>query len=205
LLIKWIRQIDSRAMLILGPVPRSGKDEVFYHYLTGKETFRIPAEKVPNAAGVRRVMARCGGPSGEYADIVSTQPDLSRLKGGWIVGGYLSNWISSELPAFLNSGFRVVQDLLRTSMTEAADILLPAAAWVEKDGCWENHQGKIQPFNAAVPPPHDVRREGDVYYRLLGRPGLYSATVVRREMGEPFVSVVSPPEKEAKSEEFQEL
>ena len=27
---------------------------------------------------------------------------------------------------------------------------LPAAAWAEKDGCWENHAGRIQAFSAAI-------------------------------------------------------
>ncbi|HZK81517.1 MAG TPA: hypothetical protein VFC46_10630, partial [Humisphaera sp.] len=59
----------------------------------------------------------------------------------------------------------------------------------EKDGSWENFQGKIQPFLSAVAPPDGARREGDVYYSLLGRDGLYNAQNVRNEMGEPFASI----------------
>jgi anaerobic selenocysteine-containing dehydrogenase len=72
---------------------------------------------------------------------------------------------------------------------------LPSAAWAEKDGCWENYQGKIQPFVAAVPPPEGSRREGDVYYRLLGRSGFYDAAAVRAEMGGPFADVKLPDSK----------
>src|SRR5689334_24243068 len=46
-----IRQIDPQAVLVLGPVPTAASDDVFKNSLTGKETFRIKAEKVPNAAG----------------------------------------------------------------------------------------------------------------------------------------------------------
>jgi NADH-quinone oxidoreductase subunit G len=205
LLGQWIREIDPQAVLILGPVPRTDQDEVFYHYITHKETFRIQAEKVPNAAGIRRVMRMLGGPTAEYPDVVANRPELEKLKGGWIVGGYLSNWMPADPPALLNRGFRVVQDILPNTLTHSADLIVPAAAWAEKDGCWENYQGKIQPFKAAVAPPQGIRREGDVYYRLLHRPGLYSAQAVRRDMGEPFASIETPVEIEAKSEEFQEM
>jgi anaerobic selenocysteine-containing dehydrogenase len=80
-------------------------------------------------------------------------------------------------------------------LTARADVVLPAAAWAEKDGCWENFAGKIQGFAAAVPPPEGVRREGDVYYKLLGRAGLYNAQAVRSEMGEPFPAVELPGEE----------
>src|SRR5262249_49730063 len=81
------------------------------------------------------------------------------------------------------------QDILPSSLTQSADVLIPAAAWAEKAGCWENFAGKIQAFDAAVPPPDGAMREGDVYYKLLGRMGFYNAGDVRAEMGEPFASV----------------
>ena len=48
---------------------------------------------------------------------------------------------------------------------------------------------------APVPAPEGARRAGDVYYAILGRPGLYNADAVRTEMGEPFASVKLPAEK----------
>jgi NADH-quinone oxidoreductase subunit G len=131
---------------------------------------------------------------------------LANLKGGWIVGGYLSNWIPLESPDFLRKGFRVVQDILPTSLSVSADILLPAAAWAEKSGTWENHQGKLQPFDAAVPPPEGAKREGDVYYTLLARPGMYHAESVRQEMGLPFAAVTAPAAPKAEpAPQFVEL
>jgi len=207
LLGKAIRAADPQAVLILGPVPNAGKDEVFHNYLTGKQTFTIKGEKVPNAAGIRRVMVMLGGASATWEDVVSnSKPELARLKGGWIVGGYLSNWIGAELPSLLRSGFRVVQDILPNALVAAADVVLPAAAWAEKDGCWENHAGKIQPFTAAVMPPDGARREGDVYYNLLNRPGIYNAEVVRQEMGQPFAELKLPSDAEVEAApQFVEL
>jgi NADH-quinone oxidoreductase subunit G len=106
----------------------------------------------------------------------------------------------------LKSGFRVVQDLLPTALSESADILLPGAAWAEKDGCWENYAGAIQPFAAAIAPPEGVMRDGDVYLSLLARTGLYNAANIREGMGEPFASVKFSSEHEhAAPMEFAEL
>jgi NADH-quinone oxidoreductase subunit G len=207
LLSTYLRSIDPQAVLILGPVPTTGQDEVFTHYLTKKETFRIKAEKVPNAAGIRRVIDQRGGPRGDWDGFVAGTLDVyKKLKGGWTVGGYLSTWLSKDQPAQLKKGFRVVQDILPSSLADAADVLLPAAAWAEKDGCWENHAGKVQAFTAAVRPPEGARREGDVYYNLLGRPGLYHAPSIRAEMGSVFAGVKAPTGKEVEPAfEFAEL
>lgn len=195
LLGKLIRQIDPKAVLVTGPVPTT-QDEVFKHYLTGKQTFVIKGEKVPNAAGVRRVIEMLGGPKASYAELVKSEaPELKKLKGGWIVGGYLQDWISKdakEQPALFKRGYRVVQDILPNSLVSVADVVVPAAAWTEKEGCWENYNGVVQVFLPAVATPEGVVQEGEVYHQLLGRPGRYSASAVRSEMGEPFASAKLP-------------
>ena len=210
LLGKYIRSIDPQAVLVLGPVPSTGQNETFKHYISGKTTFTIQGEKVPNAAGIRRVIALLGGPNTDFPGMVAAEKaELKKLKGGWIVGGYLSNWLpadAKQAPALFGKGYKVVQDILPTTVADRADVLLPAAAWAEKDGCWENFAGKIQPFVAAVAPPEGTRREGDVYYQLLGRAGFYIADDVRAEMGEPFAMVKLPDlDAKAPEPEFVEL
>src|SRR4051794_3990918 len=87
LLGKYIRSIDAQAALILGPVPTAGSDDVFKHYDSGKETFRIKAEKVPNAAGIRRVMDLLGGPRATFDELANPSDQLKKLHGGGVVGG----------------------------------------------------------------------------------------------------------------------
>jgi len=195
LLGKLIRSIDPQAILVMGPVPATAEDEVFKNSFNGKVTFTIKAEKVPNAAGIRRVIEMLGGPTTKWEDFVKgATPELKKLKGGWIVGGYLSAWVTKEAPPQFKKGFKVVQDILPSTITDSADVLLPSASWAEKGGCWENYAGKIQAFDAAIAPPNDSMREGDVYYKLLGRSGFYNADDVRGEMGEPFATVKLPAE-----------
>ncbi len=126
LLGKYLRSIDPQAVLALGPVPTVGQNEVFKHSMTGKTTFTIQAEKVPNAAGIRRVIALLGGPTATLEELAAN----ANLKGGWIVGGYLSSWVTDALK--LPKGFKVVQDILPSSISDRADVLLPATAWAEK-------------------------------------------------------------------------
>jgi NADH-quinone oxidoreductase subunit G len=201
-----IRELDPEAVLVLGPVPTTGQNEVFKHSISGKKTFEIQAEKVPNAAGIRRVLALLGGPQLPFDELVkpkSTNPVVTKLKGGWIVGGYLSEWVGS---ATFPRGFKVIQDILPNKVVDSADVVLPAASWAEKDGSWENHAGKIQPFTAAVPPLEGTRREGDVYLNLLSRREMYSADAIRKEMGEPFSAVtVEGPKVEESAFAFAEL
>jgi anaerobic selenocysteine-containing dehydrogenase len=145
------------------------------------------------------VLAMLGGPQAAFDDLGGN----TRLKGGWIVGGYLSEWIGK---ATFPRGFKVVQDILPNKLTETADVLLPAALWAEKDGSWENYSGHIQPFGAAIAPPEGTRREGDVYLNLLGRNELYNAQAIRREMGDPFASIKLETAKTAQPAfEFAEL
>ncbi len=192
LLGKAIRAIDPQAVLIVGPVPTAGSNEVFRNATTGKQTFEIQAEKVPNARGIRRVLELLGGPTATFDQLAEPGEQVRSLKGGWIVGNYLSSWLPSTVPATLKTGFRVVQDILPSSLSEAADIVLPSAAWAETEGCWENYAGRIQAFLSAVAPPDGARRAGDVYLKLLGRTGLYNAAAIRQEMGEAFASVSIP-------------
>jgi NADH-quinone oxidoreductase subunit G len=200
LLGKHMRSIDPKCALVLGPVPTSGANEEFRHYLTKKVTFTIQAEKVPNRKGVERVMQLLGGETLKLDQLATSKT----LKAGWIVGGYLSNWVTDALK--LPKSFKVVQDILPNKLTDTADVLLPAAAWAEKDGCWENFAGKIQPFVAAIIPPEGAMREGDVYYKLLGRKELFNADDVRTEMGEPFATVKLPDENASEPAfEFVEL
>jgi NADH-quinone oxidoreductase subunit G len=201
LLGKFIRTLDPQASLILGPVPVAGENEVFKNSMNGKTTFTIQAEKVPNRKGIERVIKMLGGPTMSLDDLSKS----TTLKAGWIVGGYLSNWVTDLLK--LPRGFKVVQDILPNKLTDTADALVPAAAWAEKDGCWENFAGKIQAFTAAIAPPDGARREGDVYYKLLGRSEMYNAEVVRREMGEPFAAIETPTDitEEPAAFEFAEL
>ena len=95
-----------------------------------------------------------GGANATWDDVIAaSKPELDRLKGGWIVGGYLSELGGAESRRSTGSGFKVSAGYSpqRTGLG-AADVVLPAAAWAEKDGCWENLPGQDpSPFHGRDP------------------------------------------------------
>jgi NADH-quinone oxidoreductase subunit G len=204
LLGKYLRGIDPQAVLVLGPVPTAAQDDVFSHYITKQETFRIQAEKVPNKNGILRVLEKLGGPTVEWADF-NASPN-AKLKAGWIVGGYHSNWTGPDAPAGLKKGYRVLQDTLPTVLTAAADVVLPSAFWAEKSGSWENYNKVGQSFERAFAPKQGVMAEGDVYAALLGLKR-YDPVMIREELGEGFaeIKLITATEADEPAMEFVEI
>ncbi|HET8628418.1 MAG TPA: NADH-quinone oxidoreductase subunit NuoG [Thermomicrobiales bacterium] len=64
--------------------------------------------------------------------------------------------------------FLVVQDLFLTATARAADVVLPAVSWAEKDGTLTNLERRVQRIRPAVRPPGEARPDWRVY-RDLGR------------------------------------
>ncbi len=179
LLGSLIRELDPDATLVCGPVPTTGEDEVFKHYITGEETFRINAEKVPNRRGIERVLAILGGKTGTFDDIPTD------AKAGWITGNYLDKWVTSEsLPAVLKNAFTVVSDTLPTAASDAADVVLPAATWAEKAGSWENAAGTMQGFAAAIDVLPGTHVEGDIFAKVSEGRDRYDVIALRSELAE---------------------
>ncbi|MEP2775907.1 MAG: nitrate reductase [Luteolibacter sp.] len=79
-----------------------------------------------------------------------------KIKGLWIIAtNPFHSWVDSEKIAKLraNLDFLVVQDMYHTTESaRLADLVLPAAAWGEKDGCFINSErriGNIKPVRKA--------------------------------------------------------
>ncbi len=85
-------------------------------------------------------------------------------------------WISGTNPAVslpelgrirrilsLSSLFVVVQDAFRTETTEYADVVLPAALWGEKTGCYTNVDRTVHLSEKAVEPPGQAKSDFDIF------------------------------------------
>ncbi len=76
--------------------------------------------------------------------------------------------------ALADVGFLVVQDIFLTETAEYADVVLPAAAFAEKDGTFTNTERRVQRVRKAVEPPGEARADWQILADLSGRFGLKS-------------------------------
>src|SRR3954453_17721538 len=59
--------------------------------------------------------------------------------------------------------FVVVQDLFLTETAALADVVLPAAGWGEKTGCFTNATRTVHLSEQAVDPPGEARSDLDIF------------------------------------------
>ncbi|MFH7321174.1 molybdopterin-dependent oxidoreductase [Desulfurivibrio sp. D14AmB] len=69
-----------------------------------------------------------------------TMPNLTRYRNG----------------ALKDDRFIVVSDVYPTPTTDVADVILPAAFWVEQEGMFGNSERRTQHFDRIVPPPGEA-------------------------------------------------
>jgi NADH-quinone oxidoreductase subunit G len=142
-------------------------------------TFTIPATNAPNVAGARDLGYAVGAGNDGL-------PDLNGLRGA-VEGGRVkvlyvidpgpegslgdTAWIvaarqSGVLPTL------VVQGVLMTDLAAAADVVLPGAAFVEKDALYTNEQGRVQAASRAFAPPGEAREDWQTLVALARALGL---------------------------------
>jgi NADH-quinone oxidoreductase subunit G len=81
----------------------------------------------------------------------------------------------------------VVQDCFASPLWNAATFQLPGGTFAEREGSYVNYQDRLQSFRWAVRGPAGVKVEGQLFWQLTGRSGLYRAKEVlgdvAREIG----------------------
>jgi anaerobic selenocysteine-containing dehydrogenase len=123
--------------------------------------FVVPPVDAPNVAGAKML--------GLVGDVTGA-PDLASLKkavgDGSVKVLYVfdpgpdgsigdTTWIVDAKKAG-KIGTLVVQGVLMTPLAAAADIVLPGAAFIEKDASYTNHQGRLQFASRAFPAPGEA-------------------------------------------------
>jgi len=141
--------------------------------------FAVPPTDAPNVNGARDLGYRVG--SGNEG--LPKLDDLrAAVEGGRVNALYVLDpgpegsigdvsWIvaarqSGKLPLL------VVQCVLMTELAAAADVVLPGAAYVEKDAIYTNDQGRVQAASRAIAPPGDAREDWFILVNLAGALGL---------------------------------
>jgi formate dehydrogenase major subunit len=68
--------------------------------------------------------------------------------------------------------FLVVQDIFITATAQLADVLLPAAAWAEKEGSYTSTERRVQWSCKAIEPPGEAKPDLEIVCSVAGRLGL---------------------------------
>jgi NADH-quinone oxidoreductase subunit G len=134
--------------------------------------FRIPAVDAPNVRGARDLGFAVGDPSGpadvsalksvvghggvKVLYVIDPGPDGSIGDVDWILAAKRDGKIATL----------VVQAVLKTPLAEAADILLPGSAFVEKDATYTNMTGHVQGTSQAIEPPGDAGEDWQILAKL---------------------------------------
>jgi predicted molibdopterin-dependent oxidoreductase YjgC len=86
----------------------------------------------------------------------------------------------------------IVHGVLMTELAKAADIVLPGAAWVEKDEVYVNQQGRLQASARVITPPGDAQEDWQVFVNVglaLGASVRYaSSSEVRADLASAMSS-----------------
>ena len=135
--------------------------------------FRIPPVDAPNVNGARDLGFPVSMSAKGEADTSGfrTEVEQGRVKVVYVFDpgpdGYIGDvsWIiearrAGRLPLL------IVQGVLMTDLARAADIVLPGAAWVEKDGAFVNGQGRLQAASRAIAPPGDAQEDWQIFVNV---------------------------------------
>jgi NADH-quinone oxidoreductase subunit G len=173
---KYARSVDAGALLVLGPVPMVGEDEIF------PTKFVISAEKCPNRRGVEEVISALGGETCAWDELLerSGKQTVSRV---WFTGGYPSPLFDEGVAkAFSKAKLVIVQDEFPSPLWENATFQLPGVSFAERAGSYVNRNDRLQSFSWAIRPHAGSKTDGQVFWPLAGYTGLYSAAVIRQEL-----------------------
>jgi NADH-quinone oxidoreductase subunit G len=113
----------------------------------------IRADKHPNTTGAQWLgLGTAGEEDGGH---LLAAAEAGRLSVLWVFGHDLfqSRWPAPEVQAALDRvECLVFQGANANATSERAHLVLPGAAWTEREGTWTNFQGRVQRFWTAVEP-----------------------------------------------------
>ncbi|MBZ9859324.1 nitrate reductase, partial [Mesorhizobium sp. CA12] len=105
-----------------------------------------------------------------------------RVKALWVMGTNpaVSMPDASRVRAALSKcDFVAVSDVTRTDTTRYADVLLPAAAWGEKDGTVTNSERRLSRQRPFLPPPGEAKADWRIICEVAARMGFGEAFAYR--------------------------
>lgn len=199
ILASFLRSLSPNAVLAMGPVRVSGKDEHFPKDVKGNVVepvkFTIRAEKCPNRAGVQAVLSHFTGDVMPFEELLRLSSN-GQFGAVYLAGGDPESWISEiQAEAFSKVETVIVQDFLASPVLKHATHVLPSGTFVEREGVVVNHKGLAQLIRRSVRGPDGTRPDSRILWELTERSGLVQVDAVRSEIasGIPALAGLSDP------------
>ncbi len=134
--------------------------------------FKIPAVDAPNVHGAKDLGFSVANPRGQ-ADVsaLKSAVDAGRVKVLYVLDsgpdGSIGDveWVLAARKAGKIATL-IVQGVLRSALVEAADIVLPGSAFVEKDSTYTNMNGRVQASSRAITPPGEAGEDWQILMKL---------------------------------------
>jgi NADH-quinone oxidoreductase subunit G len=155
--------------------------------------FKIPPVDAPNVSGARDLGFPIPRTSSGEPDLAAFRMDVQAGKVGALYvfdpgpAGSMGD-VSWVIEARKSGALKllIVQGVLLSDLARAADIVLPGAAWVEKDAAYVNGQGRLQGASRVITPPGDAQDDWEIFVNVgqaLGAAmGYTSSSEVRAEL-----------------------
>jgi NADH-quinone oxidoreductase subunit G len=161
--------------------------------------FRVPATDAPNVTGAGQVGFAIGSGLDGEADLSALRtsvdqgrvsvlyvfdpgPDGSIGDVSWVIEARKSGRLATV----------IYEGVLTTELSKIADVVLPGAAWVEKDATYTNDQNLLQAASKVMNPPGEAVEDWQILTSVgvaLGLPFAYkSSQDVRVDIQKTYVS-----------------
>ena len=141
--------------------------------------FKVHTTDAPNVNGARDMGYRTGKGNDGAPDLadLKTSVEAGRIKALYVLDpgpADSSGDVSWVLDARRNGKlpFLVVQAVVSSALTQAADVVLPGAAFVEKDAVFTNADNRVQAASRAIAPPGDAREDWQILVNVARALGL---------------------------------
>jgi NADH-quinone oxidoreductase subunit G len=141
--------------------------------------FKIPATDAPNVNGARALGYDVGAGNDGLPDLkaLRTAVEGGRVKALYVLtpGPERSLGDVEWIVAARKSGalpLLIVQGVLMSDLVSVADIVLPGAAYLEKDAIYTNETGHVQAASRAAAPPGDALEDWQILVNVARSLGL---------------------------------
>jgi NADH-quinone oxidoreductase subunit G len=140
--------------------------------------FVVPTVDAPNVGGARLLGLTNAGPGEAAPSLDGLRADIEAGKVSALFvldpgpAGSLGDvaWIAAARTSKKLKTL-IVQGVLGSALSEAADVVLSGACWAEKSACYINGQGLLQSTSRAIPPPGYALEDTVVLLKLAGALG----------------------------------